>query len=159
MKPFRIVVGIVLLLVIGAQFVPRAPENRAAATAGSFAERFHPPAAVLQVLTAACFDCHSNNTRYPWYARLQPVNAFLARHIKKGKKKLNFDEVAQYGLRKQRTQFNGIINALSDGTMPLPSYRMIHGTLNAGEKQVLIRYFTDLKDRIGKKTGISQPAG
>ncbi|SDC39325.1 heme-binding domain-containing protein [Niabella drilacis] len=153
MKPFRTGTGIVLLLIAGLQFVPRPPRNRTTATAGSFANLFAPPPEVQQVLTAACLDCHSNNTRYPWYAMLQPVNAFMNRHIQKGKKKLNFDEVAGYGMRKQRTQFNGIVNALNKGSMPLRSYTLVHGGLTAAEKEMLIRYFTALKDRSGKQNG------
>lgn len=150
MRPLRVGAGIVLLLFAGLQFVPRAPRNRTTATAGSFTDRFAPPQEVQQVLTTACLDCHSNNTRYPWYTALQPVNAFMSRHIQKGKKKLNFDEVAGYGMRKQRAQFSGIIDALNEGSMPLKSYTLVHGSLTAREKEVLIRYFTDLKDRPGK---------
>ncbi|MBO9592912.1 MAG: heme-binding domain-containing protein [Niabella sp.] len=155
MKPLRTGTGIVLLLVTGLQFVPRAPRNRTAAPAGNFADRFAPPQEVQRVLTAACLDCHSNHTRYPWYTALQPINAFMNRHIQKGKKKLNFDEVAGYGMRKQRMQFSGIINALNEGSMPLRSYTLVHGELTANEKEVLIRYFTDLKDRSGKQNRLN----
>lgn len=151
MKPLRTGTGIALLLIAGLQFVPRAPRNRNVATAGSFADHFGPPPEVQQVLIAACMDCHSSNTRYPWYTVLQPVDAWMNRHIQKGKKKLNFDEVAGYGMRKQRIQFDGIVNALNEGSMPLKSYTLIHGGLTAREKEMLIRYFTDMKDRTGKQ--------
>ncbi len=150
MKPFRAGTGIVLLLLTGLQLVPRAPRNRTTTTAGSFADRFAPPQQVQRALIAACFDCHSNNTRYPWYTVLQPANAWMNRHIQKGKKKLNFDAVAGYGIRKQRMQFSGIINALNEGSMPLRSYTLVHGRLAAEDKEMLIRYFTGLKDRSGK---------
>ena len=50
------------------------------------------PAEVKAILEVACYDCHSNNTRYPWYANIQPGGWWLANHIKKGKKELNFSE-------------------------------------------------------------------
>ncbi|WP_018628577.1 heme-binding domain-containing protein [Niabella aurantiaca] len=153
MKPFRTGAGVVLLILAGIQFIPRAPENKAVAAGSSFAGSFAVPDTLRQLLTAACFDCHSNTTRYPWYSRVQPINRIMAAHIKKGKEKLNFDEIARYGARKQRSKFGGIIHALQDGTMPLWFYSLLHRDLTAAEKTTLIRYFTGLKDIPGRRAG------
>src|SRR5690348_13454762 len=50
------------------------------------------PDSVHQVLQKACFDCHSNNTRYPWYFNIQPIAWWMGDHIDEGKKELNFSE-------------------------------------------------------------------
>jgi hypothetical protein len=47
------------------------------------------PEDVSRIFSRSCFDCHSNNTRYPWYSSIQPFGWILARHIKKGKEDLN----------------------------------------------------------------------
>jgi len=149
MKPFRVGAGMLLLAVAGIQLIPRAPENSTATMTSSFGNVFRTPDSVLQPLIAVCFDCHSDHTRYPWYSRLQPVNGFMAQHVKKGKEKLNFDAIAHYGVRRQRAKFSGIVNVLQDGTMPLRSYTLLHRKLTETEKTMLIRYFTELKNAPG----------
>ncbi|MEZ4893253.1 MAG: heme-binding domain-containing protein [Saprospiraceae bacterium] len=54
------------------------------------AKKYAVPNDVMAVLQPACMDCHSNNTRYPWYAEIQPVGLWLAGHVKGGKQHLNF---------------------------------------------------------------------
>ena len=65
---------------------------------------------VASVLKEACYDCHSNNTKYPWYANVQPVAWWLADHVNEGKKELNFSEFATYTAKRQRKKFNEIVN-------------------------------------------------
>ena len=54
------------------------------------------PDSVLHILKVACYDCHSNNTNYPWYSSLQPFALFINKHITEGKKELNFDEFGNF---------------------------------------------------------------
>jgi hypothetical protein len=58
--------------------------------------QFHPPQEVANILRASCYDCHSNGTRYPWYAEVQPLGWWLDGHITDGKRHLNFPNSAQY---------------------------------------------------------------
>ncbi|MDT0643103.1 heme-binding domain-containing protein [Zunongwangia sp. F363] len=53
--------------------------------------------AVSNILVESCYDCHSNNTAYPWYNNIAPVNLFLNNHVKDGKRHLNFSEWANFG--------------------------------------------------------------
>jgi hypothetical protein len=78
------------------------------------------------VLEVACYDCHSNNTRYPWYANVQPVAWWLQGHVKEGKQHLNFSEFTTYAPKKQHHKFEEIKEAVTDGWMPLDSYKWIH---------------------------------
>src|SRR5690348_9264789 len=59
------------------------------------------PADVETILKKACYDCHSNNTRYPWYNNIQPVTWWLNHHIQEGKGELNFSEFGKYTKEKQ----------------------------------------------------------
>lgn len=81
---------------------------------------------VAIVLKTACYDCHSNNTSYPWYSMIQPVGWWLQNHIKEGKGELNFDEFATYSAKKQKHKLEEIGEAVTDGWMPLDSYKWIH---------------------------------
>lgn len=93
------------------------------------------PDSVHSILKRSCYDCHSNNTRYPWYSNIQPVGWILARHIKDGKKELNFDEYANYPQRLQSSKLTEIAEAIREGIMPLPSYRIMHKEARLPEQQ------------------------
>jgi hypothetical protein len=106
---------------------------------------------VKSILKTACYDCHSNNTNYPWYSRIQPFGWLLAKHIRKGKAELNFSEFGSYSLRKQISKLSEIANSVKDGTMPLSSYTLIHqnARLSNEDKLWLIQWATKTKDSPG----------
>ncbi len=103
------------------------------------------PANVAAILKVSCYDCHSNNTRYPWYSELQPEAWFMAQHIKKGKEELNFDHFNAYSKRRKKAKIRSIISQIEKEEMPLKSYRMMHGNarLSADEKKELLDFFRD----------------
>lgn len=84
------------------------------------------PDEVSTILKKACYDCHSNNTRYPWYANIQPVAWWLAKHVKGGKKELNLSEFAGYNPRRQYKKMEEVIDEVKVGKMPLNSYTWTH---------------------------------
>ena len=108
------------------------------------------PADVHAVLKASCYDCHSNNSTYPWYNNIQPVAWYLADHIKEGKKEINFNEFASYKIAKQYRKLEEIINQVEMDEMPIESYTLIHGgtKLNVAQKSMIINWATVLRDTI-----------
>ncbi len=85
-----------------------------------------PSEPLANMLRNACYDCHSNQTTYPWYQKLSPVSWYLNRHIEKGKKDLNFSE---YGHLDKADRIGLLVKTcevVEAGTMPLQSYRLIH---------------------------------
>jgi hypothetical protein len=54
------------------------------------------PESVKQIIKTSCADCHSNNTKYPWYSEIAPISWYLAQHVNEGKEHLNFSELAAY---------------------------------------------------------------
>lgn len=97
---------------------------------------------VKSILSKACYDCHSNNTRYPWYSNVQPVDWFLNKHIKKGKSEINFDEFTNRSLRFQYHKMEEIEEQIKEGKMPLNSYTWLHkdAKLTDAEKNTLIAW-------------------
>jgi len=87
---------------------------------------FHIPDDVTSIMAKACNDCHSNNTRYPWYAGFQPVHWWLNKHIKNGKKQINYDEYNNRPLRYQYHKMEETIEMVKEGKMPLNSYTWTH---------------------------------
>ena len=97
---------------------------------------------VASILKQSCYDCHSNNTVYPWYANVQPVTWWLQDHVNEGKKELNFSEFATYTAKRQRKKFTEIMDEVKEGKMPLESYTYIHkkSILTAEQKDALYKW-------------------
>ena len=136
---------IVVAVVLAIQFIPVERNVSTVPPGQSFERTEKVPANVAAILKVSCYDCHSNNTRYPWYSELQPGAWFMARHIKKGKEELNFDEFNNYSKRRKKAKIKSIISQIEKDEMPLKSYRMMHGNarLSADEKKELLDFFRD----------------
>ena len=134
-----LVVAIVLVI----QVIPVERNVSTVPPGQSFEKTEKVPANVAAILKVSCYDCHSNNTRYPWYSELQPGAYFMAQHIKEGKEELNLDEFNNYSKRRKKAKIKSIISQIEKDEMPLKSYRMMHGNarLSADEKKELLDFF------------------
>lgn len=105
---------------------------------------------VKSILAKACNDCHTNNTKYPWYTNIQPVHWFLNNHIKNGKRKFNLDEYTSRSLRYQYNKMEDVIEQIKEGGMPLNQYLWIHKTarLTQPEKDILISWANSIMDTL-----------
>jgi hypothetical protein len=103
---------------------------------------------VRRLLAAACYDCHSDHTRYPWYSEIQPVAWWLADHVADGKRELNFSRFDQLSLRRQAARIGACIDNLETKEMPLPSYTWTHrdARLSAAEVKTLTAWFESVLD-------------
>ena len=108
---------------------------------------------VQAVLRNACYDCHSNNTNYPWYVYIQPTGWLMAKHIKNGKEELNFSDFGSYSPRRQISKLDGIANSIKDDIMPLSSYKLMHKSaqFTTNEKKLLISWAQQSKDSLTTK--------
>jgi hypothetical protein len=108
------------------------------------------PATIKNRLQVSCYDCHSNNTDYPWYSNIQPSAWYLEDHIQEGKDELNFNEWATYSDRRKNSKLRSIIGQIEEDKMPLDSYTLIHrdAILSDEDKRVIIDYMTALKDSL-----------
>jgi hypothetical protein len=86
----------------------------------------HPPAPVEAILRVACYDCHSNETRWPWYAHVQPMAWMLQNHVTEGRQAMDFSTWANYKITKQADYLRNVKDAVENGWMPLSSYLIIH---------------------------------
>jgi hypothetical protein len=84
------------------------------------------PNEVENLLQKSCYDCHTYNTDYPWYSKIQPVAWYLNNHVIDGKKHFNFNAFATYSLRKQYHKLEEIKEQIELKEMPLSSYTLIH---------------------------------
>jgi hypothetical protein len=84
------------------------------------------PTELHQTFTQKCYDCHSNNTRYPWYFNIQPIGWWLAAHVYEGKEHLNFSEFKKYQSTKVREKLDDIAEVVEDRSMPLKAFVLLH---------------------------------
>lgn len=129
-------IGLALLVVlIVIQFIQPGRNEHAGPFPQSISNVVPIPDTVASMLKVSCYDCHSNNTKYPWYFRIQPVAWYLADHINEGKHELNFDEFGSYSAKKQHHKLKGIGEEVDEGEMPLSSYTLIHGDAKLNDTQ------------------------
>ena len=142
-------IGLVLLLaLVVIQFIHPKRNKSEAQQPNYIGNKFTVPDNVEIILAKACNDCHSNNTEYPWYARVQPVHWWLNNHIIDGKKHLNFDEYTHKSLRYQYHKMEETIEMVKENEMPLNSYTWIHknAKLSDTEKSLLLSWAQSVMD-------------
>lgn len=120
------ILTVLLLMFIGIQFIDVKKNISPNQSANAIENYEEVPAKVQSILKTSCYDCHSNNTSYPWYSKVQPVKWWLADHVNSGKRHLNFDEFNTYSREKKLEKLDEIIETIKEGEMPLASYTVIH---------------------------------
>ncbi len=150
MRVIKIIVLILLVAFVGIQFVPIQRNQSDIVPKTDFLLVNNPPKMVGTLLQESCYDCHSNNTDYPWYNKIQPVAWFLEDHIKEGKKELNFNEWDGYSDRRKNSKLKSIKNQIEDDEMPLSSYTLIHrdAILSDSEKKLVINFINKIRDSL-----------
>ncbi|MBL0355970.1 MAG: heme-binding domain-containing protein [Chitinophagaceae bacterium] len=134
----KILLLLLAALVIIQFFHPEKNSNATPeATANDVSKVFPMPDSVQNILERSCYDCHSNNTEYPWYAEVQPIAWWLNNHIEEGKREVNFNEFASYSPRRQYKKFEEIIEQVKEDEMPLSSYTIIHKDAVLSKEQKL----------------------
>lgn len=98
------------------------------------------PQQVQSILTASCFDCHSDHTEYPAYTNIQPVGWWMADHIIEAKKELNFSQFNTYSIMRKMKKYREIEEQIEESEMPLDSYLWIHGEaeLSPPQKKLVV---------------------
>jgi len=150
MKIVKIIALVLLVVLIGIQFIPSKRNQSALIPETDFILVNDAPETIKKKLQVSCYDCHSNNTRYPWYNKIQPVTWFLEDHIKEAKAELNFNEWDSLSNRRKKSKLRSIIKQLENGKMPLNSYTIIHkdAKFSEAEKEEIINWVIQLKDSL-----------
>lgn len=115
-----------------------------------FSTKYHLPDDVNVILDKACYDCHSNNSRYPWYFNIQPIGMWMDDHIKEGKQGLNFSEYTNKRLRYQYHKMEEVIEVIDENAMPIDSYTWTHkdAILTSEEKSKLKNWAQSIMDTL-----------
>lgn len=140
-----IVVGVVLV-----QFLPLKKNQDATVGANDITKVYPVPDNVHALLQKSCYDCHSNNTTYPWYSHVQPIGWWLNDHVGEGKHHLNFSEFGTYSTKRKIKKLKEVAGTINEGEMPLSSYTLIHtnAKLSNEEKTLVTTWAASLAQQL-----------
>lgn len=140
----------VIIVVITMQLIQPAHNKSGQVVSTDFAKLYKVPGNVQTILQNACYDCHSNNTNYPWYSNIQPMAWMMASHIKDGKEQLDFSVFGNYPIRRQISKLKGIANQVKDDAMPISSYKMMHRSadLSKEDKALIVDWMNKTADSL-----------
>ena len=139
-----------LIVVAVIQFIPIDRTNKPVNKKADFVRIYNTPQNIQEILRKGCYDCHSNESKYPWYSNIQPVAWFLKHHIDEGREELNFSEFGTYTAKRQAHKLDECAELIEKDEMPLASYTIIHkeASLSEENKTKLIEYFKKIRSEL-----------
>lgn len=142
----KIALGVLILLVL-VQFIPVDTSNPAIDKQKDFITVTKAPEEVALLLKTSCYDCHSNETAYPWYFKVAPVSWWLKHHINEGREELNFSTWADFSTKRKDKKLKESIKMVQEGEMPMGSYTLVHkeAVINEAQQKTLVDWFTALR--------------
>lgn len=141
MKRVGIIGGVLLAVLVVMQLVPK---GRNHTNPPVTLEPAWPSPEVRALAVRACFDCHSNETKWPWYASVAPASWLVEHHVEEGRGELNFSE-----FDKPQRHAKDAAEEVREGEMPMAGYVALHGEakLSEAEKQRLVEAFAAMFPR------------
>ncbi|WP_407401153.1 heme-binding domain-containing protein [Chryseobacterium sp.] len=140
MKKFLVVLLVAFIII---QFFPIDKSNPPIDKGMDFLSIKNTPEPIAKIITTSCYDCHSNESKYPWYSNIAPASWLLQNHIKEGRKHLNFSTFAMYEPKRQIKKMEECVEMIEKNEMPLESYFIGHqdAKITEVQRQDLIKYF------------------
>lgn len=144
----KILIGIAALLII-IQFFRIDKTNPPIIQENDFITISNPPANVAKIIKTSCYDCHSNETKYPWYTNFAPLSWWIKHHINEGREELNFSVWGTYKEKRKKHKIEECVELVDEDEMPLSSYLITHeeAKLTADEKGYLLEWFKTQKGK------------
>lgn len=147
------IIGFALLgILVGIQFIRPNRSNPPVDPALDIQQVLQPPAEVHAILKNACYDCHSNETQYPWYSQISPVSWWLVNHVQEGREHLNFSTIGALALEDRAEIIEEAAEAVQKGEMPLSSYTWTHpaARLSTTQRDVVVAWLNSKSAGEGK---------
>lgn len=154
----NILLGLLSILII-LQFFQIDKTNPTAPESEDLLSVTNPPEEVATLLKTVCYDCHSYQTQYPWYAYIQPMGWWLKDHIEEGREDLNFSKWTSYPADRAAHKMEEAAEEVAEGHMPLPSYTWAHADARLSDEQRnrMVAWF-EAKEAELKPAGGTEPS-
>ena len=142
-------IALALLVVFIAMQLYRPDKNIAEGdVVAAFEAETMPSSAVKTILEQNCYDCHSNNTVYPWYAEVAPISYMIANHVDEGKEHFNVSDWSKWNFKKKDHKLDELIEEVEEGHMPERSYTWLHGNMSEAEVESLISWAKEARAKL-----------
>ena len=141
---------VLLVALVGIQFIHTNRNQSNEVLSSDLSIIYIVPENIQSILKTSCYDCHSNNTDYHWYNKVQPVRWLLESHIEQGKAELNFSEFGSYSQRRQKSKLKSMVSQIEDDNMPLSSYTIVHrnAKISENERLLLVNWINNLQESL-----------
>jgi hypothetical protein len=123
---------ILILLLLITQFIPINRENPETVPNNELKANSE----VTAILKKSCYDCHSNNTSWPWYSYISPIKFLVEHDVEEGRSEMNFSEWNSYSAKKQKHKLKEIIEEIEEGEMPMPVYLITNSEAKVTEDEL-----------------------
>ncbi|MCE7995093.1 MAG: heme-binding domain-containing protein [Roseivirga sp.] len=127
---------LLLVILVIIQFINRPEQISEPVTENDIIGTLNISPGMSDLLKAACYDCHSNQPRYPWYSEIAPFSWWIGEHIEHGRDELNFSEWATFSKRKRDHKLEEMVEEVEEGHMPLPKYTWMHSDARLSKEQI-----------------------
>ncbi len=145
----KILIGLFAVFIL-VQFIRPDKNQSTAATPDDIFNHYPAPDSIKMMIRTSCYDCHSNNTRYPWYAGIQPVAWWLDHHVQEGKNELNFSDFAAFNTRFKSHKLDEVMDEVRAENMPLKSYLVSHSEarLTDAQRKAIVKWADEVRNVI-----------
>ena len=123
-RALKLLLIILAVLFTGIQFVRPARTNPSGDPADALTS--HVPAHIATILDRSCSDCHSSDTRWPWYSNIAPASWLVIDHVDHGRTHFNYSNWRSYDSPEQAALRKSSCDLARAGSMPMPSYLLLH---------------------------------
>ena len=133
----KILLGL-LVLFIGIQFIRPDRSNPATDPSLSLAAVSAPDVRVTDILQRSCYDCHSNESRWPWYSQIAPISWTVAHDVEEGREHLNFSTWGNYPVDEKLHLLEELCEEIEKGKMPMGNYLLVHPDADLSEEEKVL---------------------
>ena len=137
----------ILGIFVAIQLFPIDRTNKPVDKTQNFVDVIKPPKEVAQILKNACYDCHSNEVKYPKYAYVAPISWSVKHHINEGRERVNFSVWTTYNTDQKNHILDDIMETVESKEMPLKGYLPMHpeADLSDAQRKIFNDYFKQLQ--------------
>ena len=153
MKHWRYLLGAFALALVVLQLIPNHLPTTTTNNPGDLIKAGLASPEVAIILKTSCYSCHSNETKYPWYAHVAPSSWLVAKDVRESREELNFSAWQDYDLRKKLSKLDDLITEVGEGRMPMSIYTFIHSDadINETQRKIIEEWAETLMDSLAEE--------
>lgn len=153
MKRWNYLLGGLALVFLGSQLVPNDLPAVESNNPGDIIASGMVPDEVSVLLKKSCYNCHSNETEYPWYSHVAPSSWLVARDIRAAREELNFSMWQDFDMMDKLGKLDDISIEVGEGRMPLGIYTLVHPSakLDDAQRQLIVAWAEATMDVVAEE--------